>query len=406
MSATWQKVRLGDLIELKRGYDLPTAHRRPGPYPVISSSGPTGYHADAIVDGPGVVTGRYGTIGDVFFAKGSFWPLNTALYVRDFKGNEPRFIYYFLKTLDWSKFNDKSGVPGVNRNHAHQEPVYVPAYQEQVDIANKLFVLDEKIELNDHKASTLEEVAQALYRSWFVDFDPVKAKAEGREPALMDSATSALFPDRFSEKGLPQGWGLGKLSDIFDFNPKERLPKGSVAPYIDMKALPTRGLTTEPPFRREFKSGTKFRDGDTLLARITPCLENGKTGLVDGLGEGVVGWGSTEFIVMRSRNGVSPALPYCVARTQEFRGKAIATMTGSSGRQRADASRISQVSHALPPEPVMSAFNQVIAPILDRVLQCGRESRTLADLRDTLLPRLMSGDLRASEVEECIEEVA
>src|SRR5687768_741222 len=121
-----QPCRLGDVVTLKRGYDLPEAQRQPGTVPIFSSSGLTGLHDCAKVQAPGVVTGRYGTLGEVFYVKEAFWPLNTALYVSDFKGNDPRFISYLLKTLDLTILNDKSGVPGLNRNDLHQIEVEVP----------------------------------------------------------------------------------------------------------------------------------------------------------------------------------------------------------------------------------------------------------------------------------------
>ena len=161
----WRSISLGDFCQLKRGYDLPTRERRPGPFPLVSSSGPSNWHDEAKVKGPGVVTGRYGTISEVFYVADDFWPLNTALYIRDFKGNDPRFVYYFLKTLDWNKFNDKSGVPGVNRNDAHKEPVFVPHLKEQQAIAGVLGALDDKIELNRQMCATLEAMARDGYRA-------------------------------------------------------------------------------------------------------------------------------------------------------------------------------------------------------------------------------------------------
>ena len=134
----WHETSLGEVIELKRGYDLPKRERIPGSVPLVSSSGITDYHAKAKVKGPGVVTGRYGTLGQVFFVRDDFWPLNTTLYVRDFKGHDPRFISYFLRTLDFSAYSDKAAVPGLNRNHLHQDIVRVPPLGEQRAIARVL----------------------------------------------------------------------------------------------------------------------------------------------------------------------------------------------------------------------------------------------------------------------------
>ena len=148
----WQEASLGEVIELKRGYDLPQRKRIPGSVPLISSSGVTYYHTEAKVRGPGVVTGRYGTLGEVFFVPSDFWPLNTTLYVCDFKGNDPRFISYFLRGLDFSAYSDKAAVPGLNRNHLHQTAVRYPAdITEQRAIAHVLGTLDDKIEMKSHE---------------------------------------------------------------------------------------------------------------------------------------------------------------------------------------------------------------------------------------------------------------
>jgi type I restriction enzyme S subunit len=173
MAGEWRECALGDAIELKRGYDLPQQERRAGAVPIVSSSGVTDYHVEAMAKGPGVVTGRYGTLGQVFYIEQDFWPLNTTLYVRDFKGNDPRFISYFMRGLDFLAYSDKAAVPGLNRNHLHQARVVVPTdVAEQRAIAHILGTLDDKIELSRRMSETLEAMARALFKSWFVDFDP------------------------------------------------------------------------------------------------------------------------------------------------------------------------------------------------------------------------------------------
>jgi hypothetical protein len=182
MSSEWKNMKLGDFIELKRGYDLPKKNREIGIVPLVSSAGESDFHSEAKVTGPGVVTGRYGTIGQVFYIETDFWPLNTTLYVKDFKGNNPLFVYYFLKTISYSDYSDKAAVPGINRNHLHQAEVKVPVDpKQQHDIGKKLWALDSKIEINRQINQTLEFMAQAIFQSWFVDFDPVKAKIAARE---------------------------------------------------------------------------------------------------------------------------------------------------------------------------------------------------------------------------------
>ena len=190
----WQEVTLGEVIELKRGYDLPRRERIPGSVPLVSSAGVTDHHVEAKVSGPGVITGRYGTLGKVFFVPSDFWPLNTTLYVRDFKDNDPRFISYFLRSLDFSAYSDKAAVPGLNRNHLHQAAVRIPPLSEQRAIAHVLGTLDDKIGLNRRINQTLEETARTLFRSWFVDFDPVRAKAALKRHALKHQAPLAVKP--------------------------------------------------------------------------------------------------------------------------------------------------------------------------------------------------------------------
>lgn len=218
MTGGWETKPLGDVVTLQRGYDLPSQERQPGTVPIVSSSGVSGLHSEAKTKAPGVVTGRYGTIGEVHYVQEDFWPLNTTLFVKDFKGNNERFIYYLLTSLDFTIFSDKSSVPGVNRNHLHEMLVQVPnKVEEQRRIAHVLGTLDDKIELNRRMSQTLEEIARALFKSWFVDFDPVHAKAAGREPVGMDAETAALFPSEFEESELgliPKGWKVLRIKDI------------------------------------------------------------------------------------------------------------------------------------------------------------------------------------------------
>ena len=168
----WKKGELGEFITLKRGYDLPQQKRKNGCVPIFSSSGISGMHDTAMVKAPGVITGRYGTIGQVFMADEDFWPLNTTLYVEDFHGNNPRFIYYYLKTLEWEKFTSASAVPGINRNTVHKEIICLPDILTQDKIAFVLKTLDDKIEINEKVNDNLLGQMQALYKSWFVDFLP------------------------------------------------------------------------------------------------------------------------------------------------------------------------------------------------------------------------------------------
>ena len=393
----WREATLGEFLTLQRGFDLPGRERSPGSVPVVSSSGITDYHAESKVKGPGVVTGRYGTIGQVFFVPEDFWPLNTTLYVRDFKGNDPRFIGYFLKGIDFFAYSDKAAVPGVNRNHLHESLVSYPTNPgAQQAIAHILGTLDDKIELNRRMNQTLEAMARAIFHDWFVDFGPVRAKLDGREPYLPPELWD-LFPDRLvdSELGeIPEGWEVKALGEVLELNPREPMKRGTIAPYIEMAALPTSSSCPDEAVLREFTSGTRFRNGDTLLARITPCLENGKTAFVQSLPEDIVGWGSTEFIVMRAIPPVPAEYPYLLGREEGFREHAIQSMTGTSGRQRVQVDALAPYLLPFPPTDVWATFSSLVGPMFVDIEITRKQSYSLAAQRDALLPKLVSGELR------------
>ena len=272
----------------------------------------------------------------------------------------------------------------------------LPPLDEQRAIARILGALDDKIELNRRMSATLEAMARALFKSWFVDFEPVRAKMEGR-PSGLPPALDALFPASFeaSELGqIPSGWGVGTLGDVLDVNPRIRIRRGDVATHVEMAALPTSGPHVAEWTRRPFTSGSRFTRGDTLLARITPSLENGKTALVDFLDEGETGWGSTEFIVLRPKPPWPPELAYVMAREPDFREHAIVNMTGTSGRQRVPADAVSAYPLAMAPDSVAVAFGEFVRPWFKCSTHLSRQSRDLAAQRDTLLPRLVSGEVR------------
>jgi type I restriction enzyme S subunit len=269
----------------------------------------------------------------------------------------------------------------------------MPPLPEQRRIGAVLGALDDKIELNRRMSQTLESMARALFKSWFVDFDPVRAKAEGRDPDL-PSQIADLFPASFEDSDIgpiPNGWGASTLSEMVEVNPSRTLRDGQLAPYLDMANAPTTGHSPDSVVDRVFRSGSRFINGDTLVARITPCLENGKASFVDFLPDGQVGWGSTEFLVLRPRSPLPPELAYCLARSEPFRENAIQNMSGTSGRQRVSAEALGRYPLARPPEGVAVAFGSAAARLLGRAKLANDESNTLSEQRDSLLPQLLSG---------------
>ena len=411
------------------------------------------------------------------------------------------------------------GVPAIAKpvTYLRTIEIPIPPLPEQRAIAHILGALDDKIELNRRMNETLEAIARALFKSWFVDFDPVRAKAALRrnkqlggykfrrqqpigpyiadfaclsekllieldggqhadpnapdaqrdrflrqqgyrvlrfwnhdvfadrfsvlervyealagppplQPApdgsasttpsqggsdwsmdrarpyldSMDPEIAALFPDRFvdSELGeIPEGWGVKALPELIEVNPKRSLRQGEFAPYLDMANMPTKGHVPDTIIDRPFSSGMRFANGDTLVARITPCLENGKTAYVDFLRDGEIGWGSTEYIVMRPKPPLPTEFAYCLARSDRFRDFAIQNMTGTSGRQRVPAKALSQFMLPAPPGQGAASFGTAVQPLLARVSKAVQESRVLATLRDMLLQKLVSGELRLRDAQ-------
>ena len=375
----WKECLLGDVITLKRGYDLPHSARLPGPFPVVSSSGITDHHAEPKVKAPGVVTGRYGTLGQVFFVSKDYWPLNTSLYVQDFKGNDPKFIALLLSTLSFGSQNAAGAVPGVNRNHLHAMEVCVPPLPIQHRIAGILSAYDDLIENSQRRIKILEEMARRLYREWFVHF-----RFPGHEGC------------RFMESPLgeiPEGWEVKLLPDCVAMNPRVQVPREGIKPFVPMGCLSNDSMLISNIESREGNSGSKFQNGDTLFARITPCLENGKTGYVQFLsGSDSVAFGSTEFIVLRSRS-LTPELVYLLARSDEFRSVAIKSMSGATGRQRVQEKCFDDYLVIQPSPILLDAFSSVVRPGFDLIYKLHLEIQNLRRTRDLLLPRLLSGQI-------------
>ena len=324
----------------------------------------------------------------------------------DPKKAHPGYYFYYLQSHQGrsairSIVEQGAGASGIRASDLATLEVQWRPLPEQRAIAHILGTLDDKIELNRRMNETLEAVARALFKSWFVDFDPVRAKMAGRDTGL-PPPLAALFPDALDDDGKPFGWRVGELQELVELNPKEPLTKGTKAPYLGMSAVPTSGLTPELPIDREFKSGTRFRNGDTLLARITPCLENGKTAFIQILPPNTIGWGSTEFIVMRPFGPVPKPYAYILAREPDFRSHAIQSMTGTSGRQRARSDALAEYPVSIPNEDTWEAFASIVEPIFERIGTNGWETQTLELTRDLLLPKLVSGGIRPRKTERAV----
>ncbi len=243
--------------------------------------------------------------------------------------------------------------------------LFLPPLPEQKAIASVLSSLDDKIDLLHRQNKTLEAMAGMLFRQWFVE----EAENDCKE---------------------------GTINDFIEFNPARKLAKGEMAPYLEMAALSTNTFNPDGWYPRKFSSGTKFINGDTLLARITPCLENGKTAYVNFLGDDQVAWGSTEYIVMRPKGNLHPFFAYSLARNSDFRDYAEGCLAGSSGRQRVDVNHLKDYKISIPSATRISNYNAFAKSITPKLHANSQQIRTLETLRDTLLPKLMSGEIRVA----------
>ena len=397
MAGKWQETTLGEVIELKRGYDLPKRERFPGAVPLVSSSGVTDYHAASKVAGPGVVTGRYGTLGEVFFVRDDFWPLNTTLYVRDFKSNDPRFISYFLKCIDFQPFSDKAAVPGLNRNHLHQAPIWFPDdVNEQRAIAHILGTLDDKIELNRRMNETLEAMSRALFKDWFVDFGPTRAKIEGRDPYLAPEIWD-LFPGKLDEDGKPEGWEVRALAECFNLTMGQSPPGSS---YNDHGiGLPFFQGRTDFGFR--YPENRKFctaptriaQPGDTLVSVRAPVGDINMAWMQCCIGRGVA--------ALQHKAASSSFTYYSVWAIQEKirMYEHTGTVFGAINRKQFEVLRTLE-----PRSEFIEAFDAYISPMDFRIRGNTLETRTLTELRDLLLPKLMSGEIRVGDADKFAQE--
>ncbi|MFD9813031.1 restriction endonuclease subunit S [Streptomyces sp. NPDC059080] len=287
------------------------------------------------------------------------------------------FLYYALSSpgavAQVQGASIGSSVPGFNLTQLRKVEVLCPPLAHQQSIAKMLGALDDKIAVNERIAATYERLLQC----------------------------------RFVELGLgddPDGDSVIPITDLITFGPKLGKPVAAEPVYVDMAALQTNRAGIPSWARREPKSGPRFMNGDTLMARITPCLENGKTGYVDFMEDGEIGLGSTEFIVLRSLPGVPSELSYFLARDSRFREHAIRNMVGSSGRQRVSAADASNYTVMAPDAEQLAAFGKEASAAFAHMKSLESESRTLAALRDTLLPQLMSGRIRVKDAEKIVED--
>lgn len=403
MAGDWPVQRLPDLLTLQRGHDLASDKRVDGTFPVIAATGQVGLHNEAKCDAPGVVIGRSGSIGGAQWIDEPFWPLNTTLYVVDFKGNNPYFCYSVLKSIDFQRFNAGSGVPTLNRNHLAD--IEVPAINrtEQDGIANLLSALDANIDLNRQMAATLEDLARALFKSWFVDFDPVHAKANGRDTGLSaDIAT--LFPDSFDDDALPLGWQHKNVLELAHwvngaaYKNMHFVDANNGLPVIKIAELKS-GITKQTKFTNT-DLGQRYRIFDAeLLFSWSGSPGTSIDSFVWMKGEA---WLNQHIFAVRENGEAPKALHYAMLKYLKPRFVSIARdkQTTGLGHVTKDDMRIMVLG--FPPTDTVFTLSQSFENIFERYTNVLAQQNVLEELRVTLLQKLLSGELRVADVETVI----
>lgn len=397
----WIEHRLGDVVKLRSGGTPSKAEPRywDGDIPWLSSKDLT---VARIYDAPLRVTEAGAENGT------RLMPDNTVMFVvrgmslakefrlsitrrpctfnQDLKAVEcgptilPNFLYYSLFTQrDRIKGQAGEASHGTKKLESHTVEnikVALPDLDTQQRVIDVASTYDDLIENNGRRIVLLEEAARMLYREWFVHL-----RFPGHEHVEVID-------------GLPEGWEALPASTAFEINPSTPRKDDENILYVPMAALSETAMTIDrAPFQLRKKStNVRFRNGDTLFARITPCLENGKTAYVYFLQDGEVACGSTEFVVLRGRN-VSPYFVYLTSRLDPFRQNAIKSMIGSSGRQRVQDNCFDRYRLAVPPKLLASIFDETVKPMFEQIERLDQANQKLARARDLLVPRLMNGEI-------------
>lgn len=397
----YKTTTLDGFVTLQRGYDLPVQDRAHGNIPVIAASGQVGFHNIPKVTTQTVVLGRSGSIGNPQLIAEPFWPLNTTLFVKDFHGNLPSFVYYVLKTIDFKSFDAGGTVPTLNRNHLTQIKVPLVDALRQKAIGEVLGNLDSKIAANSAISRTLEEIARSFFKSWFIDFDPVKAKMAGKVPVGIDSETAALFPDSMEHSALgsiPAGWGVASAGSTFDITIGRTPPRKETewfcagdtgVPWLSIRDMGTfgvfsgstsEGLTPEAIARHRVPvvpEGTVLMSFKLTLGRV--CIASEQLATNEAIAH----------FVRTDDTPVDSWFTYLWLKAQDLENlestSSIATATNSSF--------IRAMPFLIPDSAVAEAFKSFVEPLFLQVLNLSKQNQALSSLRDTLLPRLISGEL-------------
>gem|GEM_PF-567434 len=377
----WKEVRLGDILNFRRGHDLPKKNMIHGDYPVVGSNGVIGYHNEYTTNSPCITIGRSGNVGNPHIIRQNCWAHNTTLYIDDFKNNSPEFIYYLLKTLNLGNYGGGSAVPTLNRNHIHPIEINFPKnIKEQQKIASILKSLDDKIELNNQMNQTLEEMAQCIFKEWFVEFN---------------------FPN---EEGVPykdNGGEMVELGEVCDiekglsYKGKHLVDEG--IPMVNLGSVMPGGGYREDKIKfydGDFKERHQVFPGDIIIANTDMTQDRvilGSPFIVPRfLGSKII---FTHHLFSVTNFKISKSYIYNYLKDKKFREMAESCATGTTvlALPKKD---VLTIGIMIPKNDILLAFDKIISEILKKQEQISEENQTLIKLRDELLPKLMSGEVR------------
>ncbi len=356
-------MRFSDFVTLQRGFDLTKTEMRDGPYHVVGSTSIIGRHHEFKVEPPGVVTGRSGSLGVVQYIAVKYWPHNTSLWVKDFKGNDPKFVYYCMQGMDFARFNAGAGVPTLNRNHLDSLEVEVPPLPVQQRIAGILSTYDELIENNQRRIKILESMARNLYREWFVHF---RFPDHENHPRV----TSPLGE-------IPEGWEVGRLDDVLVLQRGFDLPKALRAEG----AVPIIASTGVTGFHNKVKVKA-------------PGVVTGRSGTI-----GEVLYVQEDFWPLNTSLWVKefpksePLYAYYLLSSLNLKqfsaGAAVPTLNRNS---------IHGMPVVVPPRDLQKRFQEIAGTMFVQFRTLSLKNENLRRTRDVLLPRLLSGQIKLEDV--------
>lgn len=385
-----------NVLELHRGYDLPERERCDGIIPIISSSGYSGCHNQFKCDGENVITGRYGTIGEVFFYEGKCWPLNTALYVSDFKGNYPRYIYYLLKYVLKSSVDgkDKSTVPGVDRNVLHQMQVpYCSGFQNQKNLIKILENIDKKIELNKHINDNLEQQLTTLYDYWFTQFD---FPDENRKP--YQSSGGKMVMNNCLKKKIPDGWNVesvysNQLSSII----KPGVDKFDTKTYFataDIKGTSLSSGTLIDYENRENRANMQPSVNSVWFAKMKNSIKHLYLNeeMLPIISSSIL---STGFCGLQCSDVSFEYMASYISNTYFETHKDM--LAHGATQEAVNNDDLTGIHIVIPDDKTLQNYHRITQPIYSQISKNICENQELVKIRDWLLPMLMNGQATISD---------